>query len=1410
MKFKIFYVSFMVFIFMGLSLNPSFAQTVHQVSAGENTLNDAIVAANSGDIIELIDSGGLYSYNGSDKMYITKTLTIRATEGLEERPIIRNVTPTAGSPRIFEIRNGGNLTLNGLNLDGRTEDGGAAFCKNVIRSEDISTEADSFHFVLKVENCFMHNTKEAAVKAHTYTIGDTILFENCIFNEAYNEAILLRESTSGGGPTIKYLEANNCSFTKIGREALYIEFSDPVIRFNHCTFDSVSYRENKRIINPRNVTDVEIKNCIFTNQGGTYKASVELFGNSTISYSDTFNIAPVKLNDNASVGAGMMDVDPLYTDPAVLDYTLQSTSPVLGMADDGFAMGDLRWDPTVSEPHVYQIEAGTDVIQPVINIANDGDILELVTSGGVYLSNDQIELTKDVIIRGREGLAQKPLLKYIGTSTGAYMFKVETSARVEVRNLDFDGDGTAEGAAALAKYALRLDNGDTSGTMIVLVDDCVMHDFNEKIIKPYGDCGIDSLLVHNTIFYNGTKEGVTLYSGSSSDPAVRMKYAEFVNCTFSGFAREGIKADTNPNTVMRVDHCTFYDCGGTGKGFVYFDDLLDVEIKNSIFAKNGYGENFVRLESDDNSFHHNVVFDVASWDVDNSNTVADTLHADPMFLDAANLDFTLGASSPARTAGEGGTPAGDLRWAINPNSFLLTIITEGNGVVNLDPAGGVYDPGTVVTLTAVPDAGWKLARWEGVLVFPPDNPVATITMDSDKTVKAVFESTAPKVTLTVDTLGLGHVELNPEPVDGHYNQGTEVILTAVPQTNWHFVEWLGDVTGSANPMTFTVDSNMTVTASFLSDFTQFTLNLTVDGQGSIAAEPAPTLGTYDSSTVVRLTSTPDPGWEFTGWSGDLGGSTNPETIEMNFNKSVTATFSEIVFQTHSLEIDTTWDLREAVEFANNNSYIDSLILITSGGVYTSRSTSTVEVRSPLTVVAKAGLAEKPIITNSDPEASELDIFRLYEDFVVEGVVFDGGNAISHGMKYALRLDNSSSLAVKPGTNVTARNCDFKDLFEGKDPAKDGHVFKVAIAVRAGVVKLENCTVTNTGYEAIRISDTEKWTTDRAVDSLIVRNCTFTNIDAECVRYYSDLDPNTPDAPVILEHITVNNSATRVFYLKNSGGAIVRDIIIANSRISGHGRDGDLMDAQGNTGVPSFVSDVDTFNVLAVPIKSTDGEVDESTIWGIDPKFEDAATLNYTLLPESHLYGLAHDGEAMGDLNWATNTPSHVTLTVIIEGEGQVTVDPDPVGKTYDLNSVVTLTAIPDSGQYFEGWSGDLSGNETTKSFTLDASKTVTAIFKLSTDVENNMLIPDRYELSQNYPNPFNPSTTIKFSLKNAGKTSLVVYDMLGREVATLVDQNLEAGLYSVMFEMTGLSTGVYFYKIKSGEFESVQKMILMK
>ena len=88
--------------------------------------------------------------------------------------------------------------------------------------------------------------------------------------------------------------------------------------------------------------------------------------------------------------------------------------------------------------------------------------------------------------------------------------------------------------------------------------------------------------------------------------------------------------------------------------------------------------------------------------------------------------------------------------------------------------------------------------------------------------------------------------------------------------------------------------------------------------------------------------------------------------------------------------------------------------------------------------------------------------------------------------------------------------------------------------------------------------------------------------------------------------------------------------------------------------------------------------------------------------------------------------------------------------------------------------------------------------------------PVDYTLYQNYPNPFNPTTSIKYEIQNGGLVQLKVYDILGREVVTLVNAYQPSGNHTVEFNGHNLSSGIYFYQLKSGSFSSTRKFILMK
>lgn len=135
-----------------------------------------------------------------------------------------------------------------------------------------------------------------------------------------------------------------------------------------------------------------------------------------------------------------------------------------------------------------------------------------------------------------------------------------------------------------------------------------------------------------------------------------------------------------------------------------------------------------------------------------------------------------------------------------------------------------------------------------------------------------------------------------------------------------------------------------------------------------------------------------------------------------------------------------------------------------------------------------------------------------------------------------------------------------------------------------------------------------------------------------------------------------------------------------------------------------------------------------------------------------------------------------------------------------------------------GWV--IVGNETasrtakrfdTRENTLPGSRPLLIVtFMTLTGVGDNNNLPISFGLDQNYPNPFNPSTKIGFEITDFGFVSLKVYDLLGREVRTLISKDLQAGRYEMTFDATGLAGGMYLYRLQSGQSVETKRLVLLK
>jgi hypothetical protein len=250
------------------------------------------------------------------------------------------------------------------------------------------------------------------------------------------------------------------------------------------------------------------------------------------------------------------------------------------------------------------------------------------------------------------------------------------------------------------------------------------------------------------------------------------------------------------------------------------------------------------------------------------------------------------------------------------------------------------------------------------------------------------------------------------------------------------------------------------------------------------------------------------------------------------------------------------------------------------------------------------------------------------------------------------------------------------------------------------------------------------------------------------------------------------------------------------------------------------------------------------------------TTSYTLpVPDAHVQfaGTGASSTAFSSGKWETSVPARYGKNAFLSGlayklpanfpggikpvawSGQIAVD-DPgvslqwkwaaaVYTTFDGNAGVDVKPVDDGinsdhagtpenfKQYVVGGARGGGGSNFTGSYSGTMSVSCTGTAKIIAPEEKE--VPTSFALLQNYPNPFNPSTTIQYGLPIDAKVTLIVYDVLGRQVVTLVEGQVSAGMHDVVVDASNLASGMYFYRIvavdgNGAKFTSVKKMLLMK
>ncbi|UCE19490.1 MAG: right-handed parallel beta-helix repeat-containing protein [Gemmatimonadota bacterium] len=490
---------------------------------------------------------------------------------------------------------------------------------------------------------------------------------------------------------------------------------------------------------------------------------------------------------------------------------------------------------------------------------------------------------------------------------------------------------------------------------------------------------------------------------------------------------------------------------------------------------------------------------------------------------------------------------------------------------------------------------------------------------------------------------------------------------------------------------------------------------------------------------------------------------------------------------------------------------DTISLTTDGGVYYS-SVKFSFPAIPLVLMAKPGLSEKPVLKAAFNESR----YKIYGPITIKGVRIEGDGIVENGIPYGIyfndEADDFGTVVIEDCEFVGYRlrpihmndnnytdtlivnNCLFKEIGEtgiyGKHDARN-----------VGVARITNCTFYKVGQNNIRLNN---------VGDLEVSHCTF---------FYNDP--------------TVSGRTSNIgIHAENDTMVVIRDNIFVNQAAEGVRVYG-----------PSPTVEYNMFWECAENIVSEDDTTLTFPIFNFedDPMFKDtsSATLDLAIVESCLGVGTASDGTNLGDPRWGTWSGSggiagdcngdgvvdvldvlgvvnHILGTAPLEGEGLVLADCNMDGEIDVLDALGIVNVILGTGTCPPAGAKAAFNSETLeflKSLKTYLSPEDFAAFMAL--VKSAMNLPIEYSLAQNYPNPFNPVTTIDYALAKESPVKLVVYNVLGQKVKTLVNEKQPIGYHVVRWDGRGedgseVSSGVYFYRLNAGSFTKTMKMMLLK
>jgi len=229
------------------------------------------------------------------------------------------------------------------------------------------------------------------------------------------------------------------------------------------------------------------------------------------------------------------------------------------------------------------------------------------------------------------------------------------------------------------------------------------------------------------------------------------------------------------------------------------------------------------------------------------------------------------------------------------------------------------------------------------------------------------------------------------------------------------------------------------------------------------------------------------------------------------------------------------------------------------------------------------------------------------------------------------------------------------------------------------------------------------------------------------------------------------------------------------------------------------------NIQSQDYNSTTGLLSVTTNITSICNLPDTYSVSYVIMENNLVFNQQGNGTCPGS---ATFVHNHVVRNMVNNQNGEiVNQSPWTAGQTIQKSFSTTIPSnwiAANCQLVIFVYKGTSANNSAEVQNVIKTGVTTTGIIGINSE------IPQKFELSQNYPNPFNPTTNIKFALPKSGTTTMKIYDIMGREVMTMFSGFMNAGYYNADLDASKLASGIYFYKLESGDFKEVKKMTVIK